>query len=152
MNRIDDYITVSTPQGEVKAKIIISYEERDDKEPGVELELYYNNKVYHSATYDYLWIKTFADLQKQLPGDAIIKCCLTCRYGNLCPVGNCPNEVFCTKDIVINKKSDLFFYTENDHERETRSRKYCFICNDFERQNDNFYTYNDYLYYLKQYK
>lgn len=39
MNRIDDYITVSTPQGEVKAKIIISYEERDDDEPAIEIRV-----------------------------------------------------------------------------------------------------------------
>lgn len=148
MNRIDDYITISTPEDETTCKIIISYEEKDDQDPWSELYLYYNDKVYHTSGYDYLWINLFANLQKQLPDNAVIKCCLTCRHGNLCPVGNAPNEVFCTKDVIINEKSDLFFYTEDYHERDTRSRRYCFICSDFKLQSDDFYTYNDYLYCL----
>ncbi len=148
INYLNEYLTLSTLKGEITAKIKISYEESDEKEPLVELKLYYDGKVYHSSNYDYFWIRTFANLQNQLPKDINIKCCLTCKHGNLCPVGNCHNELFCTKDVVINEKSDLFFYTEEDNERDTRSRKYTFVCNDYKPQNNDYFTYNDYLYYL----
>ena len=63
---------------------------------------------------DYLWADAFADLQKNLPNNVKMRCCMTCRHGNMCPVGNKPGELFCTKDVSITQKSDLFFYTENE--------------------------------------
>ena len=82
----------------------------------------YDGKEYWGRGNDHLWIDAFADLQKKLPEGVTIKCCLTCRHGNLCPVGNAPNEVFCTKDVLITQKSDLYFYTEDEAECEKRSR------------------------------
>ena len=110
----------------------------------------YNGKKYWGHGGDYLWIDAFADLQRQLPEGVFLKCCLTCRHGNLCPVGNDVNEVFCTKDVLITKKSDLYFYTEDDREREKRSKRYSDSCEDHKPQTDGFYTYNDYLYFLKK--
>lgn len=110
----------------------------------------FEGKEYWGHGSDYLWIDAFADLQKQLPAGVCLQCCLTCRYGNLCPVGNDINEVFCTKDVLITQKSDLFFYTEDDDERAKRSRQYCHLCEDYLPQTDCFYTYNDYLYFLKK--
>ena len=81
----------------------------------------------------------------------MLTCCLTCRHGNLYPVGNDINEVFCTKDLLITQKSDLYFYTEDDDERTKRSRKYCGLCKNYQPQTDDFYTYNDYLYRLKKF-
>lgn len=109
----------------------------------------YSGKEYWGHGRDYLWIDAFADLQRQLPADVLLKCCLTCGHGNLCPVGNDVNEVFCTKDALITQKSDLYFYTEDSSERVKRSRQYCDLCEDYQPQADGFYTYNDYLYYLK---
>ena len=99
---------------------------------------------------DHLWIDALADLQRKLPEGVYLKCCVTCRHGNLCPVGNDKNEVFCTKDVLIAQKSDLYFYTEDDREREKRSRQYFHLCESFQPQSDEFYTYNDYLYQLKE--
>ena len=70
--------------------------------------------------------------------------------GNLCPVGNAVNELFCTRDILITQKSDLYFYTEDEVERAKRSRKYCYLCEDYQPQTDNFYTYSDYFHFLKK--
>ena len=85
--------------------------------------------------------------QKKLPEGIYIK---TCRHGNLCPVGNCVNEVFCTKDVTITQKSDLFFYTEDWDERNKRSRQYACLCEDFQPQTKDCYTYNDYIHELNK--
>ena len=98
---------------------------------------------------DFLWVDAFADLQKKLPDNVKIQCCLTCRHGNMCPVGNKPGELFCTKDVIITQKSDLFFYTEDDAERTSRSRDCTNVCEKYEEQSKDYYTYNDYLYYFE---
>ena len=91
----------------------------------------------------------FADLQNKLPKNVQIKCCVACCHGNQCPVGNAPNEVFCTKDVRITCKSDCFCYTEDEGDKEKRSRRYWDCCDDFCPQDENKYTYSDYSYYLK---
>ena len=73
---------------------------------------------------------------------------MTCRHGNFCPVGNCFGELFCTKDVTIREKSDLFFYTEDYTERDNRSRGYTDICEDYKEQTADHFTYSDYLYHL----
>ena len=122
-----------------------------EQPPTVNVGCTFAGKEYWGHGSDYLWIDAFADLQRQLPEGVLLKCCLTCRHGNLCPVGNDKNEVFCTKDVLITQKSDLYYYTEDDREREKRSRQYCGLCGDYQPQTDAFYTYNDYyLYFLKK--
>lgn len=97
----------------------------------------------------YPWEDAFANLQKQLPKNVWIASCVTCCYGNMCPVGNAPDEVFCTKDVSVSEPRDLWYYTEDKNEREKRSRKFTDYCDDFNYQTKDFYTYNDYLFYLK---
>lgn len=143
---------LDTPSGEV---IINAYfhlnEEVDDLEesPEFSIGIKYNDQWFYSQGNNYLWIDAFANLQKQLPENVFLKCCLACRHGNQCPVGNSPDEVFCTKDISITQKSDLFFYTEDEKEREKRSRTYTDVCNDHQPQRADYFTYNDYPYLLK---
>ena len=146
-----------TPQGEEIVQLHIVYHEEAVyyqgvlvEPPIVDIGCKYNGNQYWGRGKDCLWIDAFADLQKQLPEGVSLKCCLTCRHGNLCPVGNNVNEVFCTKDVLITQKSDLYYYTEDDREREKRSRQYCGMCEDYQPQADDFYTYNDYLYHLKK--
>ena len=131
---------------EIVVLVVVCYEESSSVSVGCTFE----GKNYWGYGSDGLWIDAFADLQRRLPKGVLLKCCLTCKHGNLCPVGNDANEVFCTKDVSITQKSDLFFYTEDDSEREKRSRQYCGLCKDHQPQADGFYTYNDYLYYLKK--
>ena len=91
----------------------------------------------------------FSDLQNKLPKNVQLKCCVACRHGNQCPVGNAPDEVFCTKDVKISCKSDCFYYTEDEEERQKRSRRYWDCCDDFYPQDESNYTYSSYFYYLK---
>ena len=146
-----------TPRGEETVQLhIVCHEEAiyyqgvRVEPPIVDIGCKYNGNQYWGHGKTSLWIDAFADLQRQLPEGVLLKCCLTCRHGNLCPVGNYTNEVFCTKDVLITQKSDLYFYTEDDREREKRSRQYCSSCDDYQPQTDDFYTYNDFLYFLKK--
>lgn len=145
-----------TPQGEetvqlhiVCHEVAMYYQGVRMEPPIVDIGCKYNGSQYWGHGSDHLWIDAFADLQRQLPEGVLLTCCLTCRHGNLCPVGNDINEVFCTKDVLITQKSDLYFYTENDGERAKRSRQYCGLCENYQPQTDDFYTYNDYLCFLK---
>lgn len=150
LHRQHRYDTVlHTPDGVEPVNLTVS-EGNLQQPPTVIVSCNYDGKEYRGYGSDYLWIDAFADLQKQLPAGVFLKCCLTCRHGNLCPVGNEFNEVFCTKDVLITQKSDLYFYTEDRDERDKRSRKYCDLCEDYQPQSDDFYTYNDYLYFLKK--
>lgn len=94
-----------------------------------------------------------ADLQKNLPDGVSLKCCLTCRHGNLCPFGNSPGEIFCTNGFEISTKNELcdwFNDMQNSTEIGERSRIYADVCEDYEHQSSDFYTYNDFLYELNK--
>lgn len=60
------------------------------------------------------------------------------------------DELFCTKDVSITRKSDLYFYTEDHAQREMRRRGCTDLCGDYQPQADAHYTYNDYLDYLNR--
>ena len=155
--QIKKSITLSTPGGDIVTDVTIIYrdeEEYSDGEkregPSVFVSIVYDGTNFVGEGKDYLWEDAFADLQKKLPGDVRIKCCLTCRYGNMCPVGDVPGELFCMKDVTVKQKSDLFFYTEDQQERDKRSREDTDLCECYCEQSDQYYTYNDYLYYLQR--
>lgn len=146
LHRQYDYnITLDTPAGEQKTAVHIVCDEESgaDDLSSVSVGIKYGKEEICGYGKDYLWIDAFADLQKKLPENVKIKCCLVCKHGNMCPVGNFPNEIFCTKDVLITQKSDLFFYTEDDGERAERLRRYTDICESFDYQSHDFFTYND---------
>ena len=91
----------------------------------------------------------FADLQNKLPEGAALLGCVACRYGNLCPVGNVPDEIFCTKDDPVFCKTDLIRQIETESGRIKLLRRYTDHCEGFERQTENAFTYSDFLSYLK---
>lgn len=146
-------ITLTSPKGEEHAKIIINCNEETYNNtkhtPDINIILMYAGKEIFGHGEDFLWVDAFAHIQNQLPEGVNLKCCLTCRYGNMCPVGNKPDELFCTKNIIISQKSDLYFYTEDEAERNKRSRHYCDVCADYQPKSEEYYTYNDFPYYLK---
>ena len=140
-------VMLSTSSSDVLGKLLVAcYEEQ----PAVTLQCIFAGKEYIGKGIDYCWNDAFADLQRKLPAGVALKCCLTCRHGNLCPAGNEINEVFCTKDVLITGKSDLYFYTEDESERGKRARQYCDFCEDFQPQSESYDTYNDYLHYLNK--
>ena len=118
--------------------------------PSVTAGCKYEGKTYFGRGDDEYWIDAIADLQRQLPEGVFLKCCLTCRHGNLCPFGNELNELFCTRDLIITQKSDLYGCTQGAEEREKRSRPYCGLCEDYQPQGEEYYTYNDFLDFLKK--
>ena len=146
---------LQTPNGNVTVKLMVGCHEEPvyykgslEQPPTVNAGCTFEGKEYWGHGRDYLWIDAFADLQRQLPKGVFLRCCLTCKHGNLCPVGNDINEVFCTKEVLVTQKSDLYFYTEDDAERTKRSKQYCNLCEDYQPQTDEYYTYNDFLHYL----
>lgn len=145
--RVQRYVCdlmLSTPDGECRNAVHIICDNEHEEEPIVSAGLEYEGVPYWGHGDGTTWADAFSDLQDQLPDGVTFKCCLTCRHGNLCPVGNAPNEVFCTKDIVIARKSDLYFYTEDPREREKRSRHVCAVCEDYQSQNEAYFTYTDF--------
>lgn len=89
-------------------------------------------------------------LQKALPTSISIACCQSCRQGNFCPYGNFDNEIFCLKDIITNDKSDVCnFFDKNNDNLESRRRKLLDFCGEYKPLfDDEYYTYNDWKYYL----
>jgi len=78
-----------------------------NKPPKIKAGIIYQcNEIWGQGT-NYLWINAFANLQKHLPNFVILKCYITCRYGNMCSFGNEPNVLFCTKGIEFTAKNDL---------------------------------------------
>lgn len=142
-----------TPNGEQKASLHIVCHEEDmyyqgklEKAPIIDVGIKYQDKTIWGHGKDHDWVDAFADLQKKLPDGVVLKCCLTCRHGNMCPYGNNVGEVFCTKDLTITTKMDLCDLDWREMEKRTRS--YTDVCEEFVHQSPNFYTYNDYRYYL----
>lgn len=145
-------ITLSTPNGEQKAPLYVTCNEEDEAHTLVNVGTKYQDKEIWGHGKGHLWIEAFADLQKHLPDGVILKCCLTCRHGNMCPFGNETGEVFCTKDCMIASKDDMcdLFSTESNDEIDNRSRHYVDACDDYKHQSSDFYTYSDYLYELEK--
>ena len=152
-------IMLITPNGLLKTDVHIVCHEEDvyyqgelEKAPIVNVGIEYEGNEIWGRGKDYLWVDAFANLQKQLPEGVILKCCLTCRHGNMCPYGNMPGEIFCTKDCVITSKKDMCdLYTREllDNEKiKNRIRSYFNFCEEYQHQSWEFYTYNDYLYEL----
>ncbi len=147
---IETQITLITPKGITKVPLHISYDNSEDiATPETKINLIYNNITYQGKGNDYLWVDVFADLQKKLPENVKLACCMTCQHGNMCPFGNKPNELFCTKNIAVNNKTDVCDLFSN-HDFFENAVSYCDYCDNFAYQNENVYTYNDYLYYLSE--
>lgn len=140
-------ITLITPKELINTTISIFY---DEERSYVKLILLFNGKEIPSQGYDYLWVDAFANLQKQLPKDVILKCCMTCRHGNMCPYGNKLGEIFCTSDLLITSKEDMcnLFDNYEKHRMDERIKNVADSCDEYSPQSNDYYTYNDYLYHL----
>ncbi|MBQ8697364.1 MAG: hypothetical protein IJ519_06555 [Clostridia bacterium] len=155
-------IKLDTPSGEQTAEGFIYCSENEEnygykeyngnkfaKQPNISVGVIYNGKKLLGHGKDHLWMDAFADLQRQLPEGVTLKCCLTCRHGNLCPYGNAPGQVFCTKDRNITSKDDMCNLFDTCDTR-ALEHEITDCCDDFVHQSDDFYTYNDYLFHLKR--
>lgn len=150
IKRYERDICLNEEDGEVIVKADIFWNEEVEGEEHVSIKITYEHKDYYGHGKDYYWTDAFANLQNNLPENVGIKCCLTCRHGNFCPVGNTLDEVFCTKDVKIKEIRDLWFYTEDEEERKRRIRNYTYFCEDYCVPSDDYITYNDFGYYLNE--
>ena len=148
-NIIKKHIILLSPTDNIVAPIQINYDDSENTVCTIEINVTYNGVLYQGNGTNYLWEDAFADLQNKLPHNIKLACCMTCRHGNMCPYGNSENQLFCTKDLLINSKDDIIklFETYPEAERIVASVDYC---DDFIYQSDVYYTYNDYLYYLQK--
>lgn len=144
-------ITLISPSEKVTVPMQISYNDDEDAIDSVsKISLVYKYIEYQGSGTDYLWVDTFVDLQRKLPDDVKIACCMTCQHGNMCPYGNATNELYCTKGLLFNNKMDvcnLFDSTEVYSQMKVFSYNYC---DNFVYQSDKYYTYNDFLLLLNE--
>ena len=140
-------LTVLSPIGDVSAPFTVTMREKE-RGADVKAELFLCGEKFegHGTSLD--WDDAFADLQKRLPEGYSLKCCLTCRHGNMWIYGRVPNLIFCMHGKKVNDKDDLIEYFGFEEEA-GREKKATYICENFAPQSGDFYTYNDYLYYLE---
>ncbi len=132
----------------ISIPVVITHKELDvDAE--ITIKALYLEKEYLGKGKSLDWADAFADLQRTLPHNVKIQCCMTCKYGTLCPYGNLPNYVLCSQAVMINSKDDVIDWLAEMTEVKEIEKSACGYCEKFEFSNENDYTYNDYFYYLK---
>lgn len=145
MKEINSYINLIDSSNILKVPLTIKINNDDEIEQKIEISIIYNKIKYVGVGTDYLWADAFANLQTNLPKGIVIACCMTCKHGNMCPFGNEPGELFCTKNININDKNDLMNLFDNEDFYNHNSVSSEFYCDKYTHQNTECYTYNDYL-------
>lgn len=142
------YLPIETSNGLVKLKVELKIVSENDEEMEFILLAMIQGKKYSyqaETTEDALIL-----LAKSLPEKWHIKSCLSCRYGHFCPVGNNDNELFCVTDFEPKSPRDLWEVTENNNEREKRSRMLFDSCEYYKEQSKDYYTYNDYYFKMNE--
>lgn len=146
-----------TPSGDEETEIHIVYHEEDtyyqgklEKAPTVSVGVKYGGEQFWGQGKDFLWVDAFANVQKQLPEGVLLKCCMTCRHGNMCPYGNEPGKLICTRNLIINTKEDMrnLFDNHETYMIDEKTKNVTDSCDGYSPQSKDYYTYNDYLYHL----
>jgi HAD superfamily hydrolase (TIGR01509 family) len=114
----------------------------------ITVKIEYLGKEYHGTGKSLEWTDAFADLQKNLPDGVRLQCCLTCRHGTLCPYGNIPNYVLCSKSETITSKDDVIDWLYEMDDIEPMKRNSFQNCEHFIFADEEHFTYNDFEYYL----
>lgn len=143
----DMTVTLYANEKDIEVPIHIADEELD-VDAKVSIEIIYNDIKYIGTGKELNWVDAFADLQKKLPAGVFLKCCMSCKYGNLNLYGNIPNQVICSCSKSICNKEDLiaFLYAGEYDDNEKKST---YVCENFDFANKEHYTYNDFLHYLE---
>ena len=140
-------LTVSGPLGDVPAPFTVTVKDRaEGADVKAELIVYGHDFEGNGTSLD--WDDAFAELQKTLPKGYSLKCCIACRHGNMCVYGSLPNMIFCTHGEDIKDKDDVVAFLAEPKAAST-VHKATDVCKSFAPQSKDFYTYNDYLYYLE---
>ena len=139
-------LLISGEEVEVPISII---DKKADFDADITVKINYLGIEYVAQGTSLEWTDAFANMQKALPENIKLKCCLTCRHGTLCPYGNIPNYVLCSHSESINDKDDVIVWLDRvdiDGVKRTSFQS----CQHFEFANEKHYTYNDFLWYLKK--
>ena len=146
MKVLNTELTIRELNNKYKVSAKIEINKIDEENDEVKIRIVFKGIEYIGTGTDYLWVDAFTNLQKKLPNDVIICCCMTCKHGNMCPFGNVPRELYCTKNIRIKDKQQLcdLFNTNNKNNILNDKVLSDSFCNDYESQSMNYYTYNDY--------
>ena len=136
-------LTIITPEGviDVPIKHRVINKNDDNMQTTISVTIDEHEMCFDAETTEEVLIK-FA---KKLPVGWSIKSCLSCRYGHFCPVGNADNELFCLTEFEPKESSDLWQVTEDDAERNKRSRNLFHLCEQYLPQASDYFTYSDYL-------
>lgn len=115
------------------------------------LEVEINNIHYKTKPTDVTEIAVM-NLQKQLPANISIACCQSCIHGNFCPYGDQDDQIFCFKDLRPQSKNDVVdVFSEQDESLFARARNLLHFCSDYKPiVDDQYYTYNDWYFYIKK--
>lgn len=152
-------IKVGTPNGTCDAELRVIYHMEDvyfqgkkQNAPIICVGITYENQEFWGRSQSDILEAAYADLQNILPAGVFLKCCLTCRHGNMCPYCN-GDTVYCTKEHTVTSKDDvceLFnqMAARGPGEMNAHQRYYGDFCESYLPQDDGHYTYNDYTYYL----
>lgn len=150
--QMDRVLHLLAPDGETTVQIHIEYFSdqpvvSEDTVTSMSVRLVYDSREYVGVGTNYPFMDAFANIQKQLPDGVLMKGCVNCVHGNLCPYGGDPNLLLCTKQFVITEKLDLTDHIANDDITSNDTREFTDVCDDFAVQTPDRYTYSDYLYY-----
>ena len=118
----------------------------------VEIIITYNNIEYVGKGIDFMWVDAFASLQQYLPKGITLACCLTCKYGNMCPFGDTERKLLCTKKYKLRNKLEVAELYDNRKHYDVKEVFSDSYCSDYDAQSDDYYTYNDYRYKLHNIK
>ncbi len=131
--------TLAAPNGDIQTDItIVSEKQKENITISVTAELCYDGKKYIGRGKDPLWIDAIADLQKQLPDGVVLKCCISCKHGNIYPCVNPPGDAFCLKQMVPKDKDDVWNTLDEGCYRDIyHCQNYFDCCEDYDRQNDS---------------
>ena len=128
MKEINTYIKLLDKSNIIRLTVNIRINKIEEKGK-VEISLIYNNVEYIGIGTEWLWEDAFADLQNKLPKNIKLLCCMTCRHGNMCPFGNEPRELYCTKNTKVNSKKQLA-QLFNETKINQNNKVYCdYLCN-----------------------
>ncbi len=134
--------------GEIEVPISLTDQKREIG-ADITVRIEYAGNEYVASGEEPEWTDAFADLQKKLPQDVVIKCCLSCRHGTLCPYGCIPNMVLCAQSQHIESKYDVIEWLE-EADIDSIKRSSFQSCDQFEPAGELYYTYNDFLHWMRK--
>ena len=148
-NKLERSLHLMTCTGELTTPITVQFFSNESQitssnVTSMSVRLVYDESEYIGIGTIYPYMDAFANLQKQLPNGVVLKGCINCVHGNMCPYGDEPYRVYCTKQLIIAEKLDIIKHIEHNDITSQNVREYSDLCDDYCMQSPETYTYTDY--------